>query len=742
MSLFTKKAEDTFAPYDSAGNPREIVPQDAQVWGTEVERLITSFRAGGGIIFPDKATMDATLTYAANQMAWVIGDGAGVYRKIGASGTGSWQRLGDLPYSFIKATDAGVGTPNAIQATTSIPVSSSALIWMNIFETNGPGPVTVQFNSSGPTYTIKTNSGNDPAAGGLPSGIIVAGMIVDSTFRLISDQASAAVLGAAEAAKNAAQAAAEAAEAAAAGVTLPSAVANTYLRQKADTSGYETKTSAEVVADLNSVPVQIAGGDSAARNAVARYGDTIDIREFGFNLSGAAGTETTNNAAIDRLIAHATLNPGMVYRARKGDVIRLDTAGGGKTIPKSKLRLEGAEFHWAGNFGGTASPVLMLGQFVDFDALTAAVPAGGLFRRMFRLIGDNRGDYIEVECENQVANWSGSNLDYAVAIYGHRNKVRSVKTKNVDWGAFVYGDGSAGFPQLDTVIGEFDIENYAVGFVIRNVTRFFNPLARVRGKSPNALPDPGYNACLIEGARDSVFGDYQLFDAGEHNLRFGGVHSGEQLTRNCSLGNLLSGRAGQCGFKIWSGLNTDIIRGMTFGPMNIFDCGLYAQGLGNPPNFNDFGVMVQGALYSSFDVINVYKQSAAYSAFDAAYFSQCQDVQVAQLNGFGPKRNILRISEYNGNGTDSNATNSLAFTRVNGSGHEAEGIVVQVPTNSMRDVSIDDFYIIGGTDAFKWDGALARAAQPCYFRGGARAFSGAKFNAPGGTNIKVVDKYV
>lgn len=487
---------------------------------------------------------------------------------------------------------------------------------------------------------------------------------------------------------------------------------------------------------------KVAGEDSTGRTWIQRFGDQIDLRDLGFVLTGAVGSEAANAAALDRLIAHAAANPGMVYRARKGDVIRLDTAGGGKTIPKCRLRFEGAEFHWVGNFGGTASPVLMLGQFVDFDALTAAVPAGGLFRRMFRLIGDNRGDYIKVECENQIANWSGSNLDYAVAIYGHRNKVRSIKTKNVDWGAFVYGEGSAGFPQLDTTIGEFDIENYAVGFVIRNVTRFANPGGRVRGKSVNALPDPGYNACLIEGARDSVFGDYQLFDAGEHNLRFGGIHSGEQLTRNCSLGSLLSGRAGQCGFKIWSGLNTDIIRGMTFGPMNIFDCGMYAQGLSNPPNFNDFGVMVQGLIYSSFGVINVYKQNAAYSAFDAGYFSQCQDVQVAHLNGFGAKRNILRISEYNGNSTDSNATNSLAFTRVNGSGHEAEGIVVQVPTNSMRDLSIDDFYIIGGTDAFKWDGALARAVQPCYFRGGARGFSGVKFNAPGGTNIKTVDKYV
>ncbi|OMQ44919.1 hypothetical protein [Ensifer sp. 1H6] len=208
MSLFTKTANDTFAPHDVAGNARQVENHDAQVWGTEVERLILAFQAGGGIIFPDKATMDATLTYAANQQAWVMGDATvgnnGVYRKVGASGTGSWQRLGDLPYSFIPATDVGAGTPNAIQATTGVPVNASALIRMNVIEANTASPVTVSFNG-GAALTVKTNSGNDVAAGGLVAGMIVLGSISGSTFRLISDQVSSAVVAAAEAAQAAAE---------------------------------------------------------------------------------------------------------------------------------------------------------------------------------------------------------------------------------------------------------------------------------------------------------------------------------------------------------------------------------------------------------------------------------------------------------------------------------------------------------------------------------------------------------
>ncbi|QPB18742.1 hypothetical protein [Rhizobium sp. 007] len=94
-----------------------------------------------------------------------------------------------------------------LQATSSIPVSGSTLVWMNIFEANTASPVTVSFNG-GSTLTIKTNSGNDIAAGGLVAGMTVAGIVSGSTFRLLSDQVSAAVVAAAEAAQAAAEAAA------------------------------------------------------------------------------------------------------------------------------------------------------------------------------------------------------------------------------------------------------------------------------------------------------------------------------------------------------------------------------------------------------------------------------------------------------------------------------------------------------------------------------------------------------
>lgn len=189
-------------------------PDKAQIrkWATVIEAVISAGLSNGGLVYDTKANLDADLAHPANSSAWVISDGTfandGIYRKSGGSGSGSWTRIGDLPYSYIKATNAGAGTANAIIATTSIPIPAAdgaALIALPITADNTNSPVTIAFND-GSVLTIKTSSGNDVVAGGLTSGMIVAGYVSGSTFRMLSDQAAAAIQAAAEAAASVAAA--------------------------------------------------------------------------------------------------------------------------------------------------------------------------------------------------------------------------------------------------------------------------------------------------------------------------------------------------------------------------------------------------------------------------------------------------------------------------------------------------------------------------------------------------------
>ncbi|MBX4894919.1 hypothetical protein [Rhizobium bangladeshense] len=191
----------------SSGNHKPSKP-DIRNWGTNLEGFLTSVGSNAGTVKLTRALLYADLAHPADTMAWVVQDTTidynGIYQKIGASGVGSWTRVADLPFSFIVATDAGAGTPNAITATSDMPVSESALIVFTVFEANTASPVTVSFNGSSP-LTIKTNSGNDIAAAGLSAGMQVFGRVIGATFRLITDQVNAAIVAAAEAAATAAQ---------------------------------------------------------------------------------------------------------------------------------------------------------------------------------------------------------------------------------------------------------------------------------------------------------------------------------------------------------------------------------------------------------------------------------------------------------------------------------------------------------------------------------------------------------
>lgn len=221
--------------------------------------------------------------------------------KNGASGAGSWTRVSDLPFSFIIASDAGAGTPNAIQAATSIPVSSSALVWLNIFEANTASPVTVSFNG-GSVLTIKTNSGNDVAAGGLVAGMIVMGIVSGSTFRLVSDQASAAIVAAAEAAQAAAEAAQAAAEAAAAGVDLPPVAPNRMLVDNAAGTARESKTFDEVKT-LWDPDEQLLRGEGL-RLTYHKARGSWHVASFGSSLTSVgAGSTAADQAALAAAMA-------------------------------------------------------------------------------------------------------------------------------------------------------------------------------------------------------------------------------------------------------------------------------------------------------------------------------------------------------------------------------------------------------------------------------------------------------
>lgn len=172
----------------------------------------------GGLIYDTKASMNADLARGANSSAWVIGDGIaannGIYRKTGASGSGAWVRVGDLPYSVVYAQNDGSGTANAIKATASVPIATSpyAQLISVPFAAANNGAMTLAISGEAPRPLVLNVGGQ------IPAGYVKTGMSalvqIDNAgnYRLFSYGDASSIQAAVEAATALAQAAQAAAQ--------------------------------------------------------------------------------------------------------------------------------------------------------------------------------------------------------------------------------------------------------------------------------------------------------------------------------------------------------------------------------------------------------------------------------------------------------------------------------------------------------------------------------------------------
>lgn len=264
-------------PTSGVWKPKKSEIREQQKW---LESAVNAGLSNGGLIYDTRANMNLDLNHDPHSSAWVVGDATasnnGIYQKTGASGSGSWVRFADLPYSFIRLSDVGAGTANAIQVTSSIPTSASVLRIANVFEAN-TGNITISENG-GAAKSLLTNSGNQIAPGGLTSGMMIIYVDDGFSFRLLYDQVSASIVAAAEAAQAAAEDARDAALAA-----VSSVVPNTFANKAAAASYSPT-----VAPDFLSLAGYGASGDGGAALYKKVASEPSHSGKFSITLQSAA----------------------------------------------------------------------------------------------------------------------------------------------------------------------------------------------------------------------------------------------------------------------------------------------------------------------------------------------------------------------------------------------------------------------------------------------------------------------
>jgi hypothetical protein len=182
-----------------------------------LEAVASGVQAGGGVVFTTKAEADANRAYDAFQLALIASDPTvannGIYQKIGASGTGSWSRVADLPNEMIQFTVTG-GTGNAITATMSpqVPTTQAGKLYIVTPTSANTGAITLN------GVSVLNSLGSTPAANTFLNGVPVSMIWQADHYQILTSWPvdTAGVVADATAARDDAEAAQVAAEAAAA----------------------------------------------------------------------------------------------------------------------------------------------------------------------------------------------------------------------------------------------------------------------------------------------------------------------------------------------------------------------------------------------------------------------------------------------------------------------------------------------------------------------------------------------
>ncbi|MCK1322768.1 hypothetical protein IVA94_18075 [Bradyrhizobium sp. 156] len=124
----------------------------------------------GGLAYTNLAALNSDLAHPANTTASVYNDATpannGLYVKSGASGTGSWSRMGDLLNGIVRLTVTG-GTANAIVTTSpETPSAPGAKLYLMTPGASCSGASTLTVNGAA-AVPIKTALASDTVVGSL-----------------------------------------------------------------------------------------------------------------------------------------------------------------------------------------------------------------------------------------------------------------------------------------------------------------------------------------------------------------------------------------------------------------------------------------------------------------------------------------------------------------------------------------------------------------------------------------------
>lgn len=482
---------------------------------------------------------------------------------------------------------------------------------------------------------------------------------------------------------------------------------------------------------------KIGDANSVARTIPARFGDTIDIEEY------LVGDGTTfNNTQMTNLITYMTANPQKVYRSRPGRVFKL-SAGGWAFPDNITLNTEGAEFQLAGTLADSTA-FIETGDNNRIDALIAEVLTGHVLKRGIFVSGGCTIGTLKITSADQQAN-TGALTFGGIRLNGSDISVGEAIVSGFDYAFRIYADGASGVRESISV-KSLRVDDYVTGAYVRNISGVSINDYIIKGRSANALPDPGHNGVVLEGVEYARFTSGTIRDAGEHGFRSGGFRDATAgtgtfvaLTRQLSVDTLQVNSAGQCGFKIWSGDTGQVHKDISINNIQCVDNG----DDGDAHGFNDFGFMLQNIDGLNATGCTSSSRDETFGSYDGWYLHGLSRSQLAGCRSYDAARRGMTISEYSdGSSLDALGINSLDISNFVTDQQVAAGIYLDFPgSSSLRDIMITNAHVITCTNGVETNAATGRFVQPCFISAFVRGASGSRFSVVETANLKTVDLF-
>ena len=171
-------------------------------------------------------------------------------------------------------------------------------------------------------------------------------------------------------------------------------------------------------------------------------------------------------------------------------------------------------------------------------------------------------------------------------------------------------------------IGRFACESYSKGLKIGDSRDVFVGSFSARGRSPNAVPDPGYNGLSIQDSVRVQCPDVLVEDAAEHAIYVSGGHDAA-FTQDIRFGRVVTRRSGQCGFKC-KAVNLRSVD-VSIDSLSVADAAFRSK-----PGSNEDGLRVENCNGFRVGLLEVFRDTRRHSCHAGIYLDGVRDFSLGQ----------------------------------------------------------------------------------------------------------------